>query len=159
MPVLKVICRQEERYFAQTGFPKYHDDEALETVISYCRDPAKTADDLTGGLGVKVDQAAYEMDRLAWAYGKNCGLRLRHWVLSFSHKELKRFRSSALDILKKFAWYAAAYYGYQYQIIYAIHTDTDCPHIHFVMNTVSYTTGQKYGGKIGGLCGLPAVSI
>ena len=49
---------------------------------------------------------------------------------------------AALDIARQ----AAAYYGSQYQIIYAVHMARDHPHIHFVMNTVSYVTGRKYPG-------------
>lgn len=147
MPVLKVICEQEP-YFAQQGIPKYHDDEALEDVISYCQDPCKTAGGFVGGISVNTSQAAYEMDRLAWAYGKDQGLRLRHWILSFSAKEVKRLCRRDYSELKKVAWYAADYYGHQYQIIYALHTDADCVHLHFVMNTVNFKTGHKYGGKL-----------
>ena len=149
MPVLKVICHQDPR-FARMSVPKYHDDEALESVISYCQDFNKTATELVGGFGINVSQAAYEMDLLAHAYGKQKGLRLRHWILSFTDEEVrkvKRIDRKVYPELKKFAWYAAAYYGSQYQIVFAVHTDSHCPHIHFVMNTVSYRTGLKYDGK------------
>ena len=68
MPVFKVIYRPGP-YVTDTGLPKYHDDEALEMVISYCQDAAKTGGQYIGGFGVDVAQAAYEMNLLAWAYG------------------------------------------------------------------------------------------
>ena len=119
---------------------------ALEDVTSYCMAPYKTPNHFIGGFGVNLNQAAYEMQRLAEAYGKFSGLRLRHMVLSFSNKEVKRFRSHINDELMKIAYYAAGYYGCQYQIIYSIHEDSDHHHIHFVMNTVNYQTGKKYPG-------------
>ena len=145
MPVFKVIYRPGP-YVTDTGLPKYHDDEALETVISYCQDAAKTGGQYIGGFGVNVAQAAYEMDLLAWAYGADKGLRLRHWILAFSQDEVRQFGSSVYPMLDHIARQAAAYYGSQYQIIYAVHMDWDHPHVHFVMNTVSYVTGRKYPG-------------
>ena len=145
MAALKVICKQNS--YDIIGLPKYHDDEALETVIGYCMDPAKTAKGLTGGFNVYVPQAAYEMRQLSWACGKDSGLRLRHWILSFSPQEAKRLGRRVYEELNKIAYYAAAYYQYEYQIIYAIHEDKQHPHIHFVQNTVSFRTGKKYDGS------------
>ena len=86
------------------------------------------------------------MNLLAWAYGADKGLRLRHWILAFSSDEVKQFGSNVYPMLDHIARQAAAYYGSQYQIIYAVHMDRDHPHIHFVMNTVNYATGRKYPG-------------
>jgi len=129
-----------------TGIKKYQDDLALENVISYCTNENKTPHRLIGGFGVNLNQAAYEMQRLAEAYDNYNGVRLRHMVLSFSRQEVRRFRSHVYDALLKIADYAARYYGGQYQIIYTIHKDSCYPHIHFVMNTVNFLTGKKYPG-------------
>ena len=149
MPVFKVIYRPGP-YVTDTGLPKYHDDEALEMVISYCQDTAKTGGQYIGGFGVNVAQAAYEMNLLAWTYGANKGLRLRHWILAFSSDKVKQFGSNVYPMLDHIARQAAAYYGSQYQIIYAIHMDRDHPHIHFVMNTVSFEDGKKYSDGLVG---------
>ncbi len=145
MALFKVIYRPGP-YIMDTGVSKYHDDEALETVINYCQDEAKTDGQYIGGFGVNIAQAAHEMDLLAWAYGANKGLRLRHWILAFSRDEVRQFGSNVYPTLEHIARQAAAYYGNQYQIIYAVHMDHDHPHIHFVMNTVNYVTGRKYPG-------------
>ena len=33
-----------------------------------------------------------------------------------------------------------------YQVVYALHEDTDYPHIHFVFNSICYQNGQRYRG-------------
>ena len=133
--------------YQRTGSRRYQDDMALADVISYCMDRQKTPSNGVGGFGVNLDQPAYEMQRLAEAYGKYTGLRLRHMVLSFSKAEIKRFRRHVLANLNRIAYFAASYYGYQYQIVYSIHEDSDHPHIHFIMSTVNYRTGKKYSGS------------
>lgn len=144
MPVFKVICKENE-YFNQNGVGKYKDDDALYDVISYCTRAGKAC--CVDGIAVYPPNAICEMELLARAYGKDCGLRLRHWVLSFSTQELKGIRKKQLpEALHKFGWYAASYYGEQYQILFSVHLDSDNPHIHFVMNTVNYKTGRKYPG-------------
>lgn len=146
MPTLKVIHHNDNNWNERAGCRKYHDDVALDTVISYCIQDPKTPSMLIGGYGVNLNQAAFEMHRLSQAYGKDSGLRLRHMILSFSDQELKRMKIRAPEFVFKIADYAAQYYGYEHQIIYAVHEDTGRLHAHLVMNTVNYRTGQKYRG-------------
>ena len=146
MPTLKVVYQNDNTWNETTGCRKYHDDDALDAVISYCIQDYKTPSMLIGGYGVNLSQAAFEMHRLSSAYGKDNGLRLRHMILSFSDQELKRMGTRALEIVFRITDYAARYYGYEYQIIYAVHEDTDHLHSHLVMNTVNYQTGKKYRG-------------
>ena len=144
MPVLKVIC-QEHVYYAQDSAGKYQDDNALHDVLAYCGRYGKAS--LVDGIGVYPPNAIYEMERLAQAYAQARGVRLRHWALSFSKEELRKINRKSLPVmLHHFGWYAASYYGGQYQIVFAIHLDSDNPHIHFVMSTVNYQTGKKYPG-------------
>lgn len=146
MPNFKVICHQDDYFARTTGLPKYHDDDALQSVVNYAIAPGKARPGYTAGFGVSIHQPAYEMRRLSQAFDKDFGLRLRHWVLTFSKEELRMLRRKVYDTLYKIAWEAASYYGYQHQIIFAIHGDTKHAHIHFVMNTVNFITGHKYGG-------------
>ena len=139
MAILKVIHKS---YFSgQFSDKKYHDSDALCDVISYCLLPAKTPSKLVGGFGVDVMCAVEQMELLALAYRKDSGVRLRHFVLSFQAKE-------RIDKQRAFflAQNIAMFYGGMYQIIFAVHEDTARPHIHFVMNTVSYIDGRKYAG-------------
>ena len=144
MPVLKII-HKEKFHFHQNWSGKYKDDAALHDVISYCTQSSKAC--CVDGIAVYPSNAVFEMERLAQAFGKGSGLRLRHWIVSFSIRELKGFDKSQLpEILHSFGWYAANYYGWQYQTLFAVHLCCNNPHIHFVMNTVNYHTGAKYPG-------------
>ena len=96
MPIFKVKHRVDPNY-AVTGVSKYHDSDALESVLSHCMDPSKAA--YVGGLGVNVQQAAYEMEQVARAFGHESGLHLRHWILSFDPEELWGHKRNLLHFL------------------------------------------------------------
>ena len=146
MPALKVIYRQSSYWENTTGCHKYHDSSALEDVITYCLQDKKTPSNLIGSFGVNIKQAAHEMYQLAKAYGKMGGMHLRHMVLTFSQEEVRHLGEKPLEEIYKIGTYAAQYYGFEYQIVYAIHEDTTSYHIHFVMNTVSFRSGRQYRG-------------
>lgn len=149
MAVLKVKYDTKPSYEQRTGMKKYHDDSSLEDVISYVLAPEKTPNRFIGWYSVNPNQAALEMKMLAYAYGKDYGIRLRHFVVSFSSREVKRFQTYVYETLDKIGGFAANYYRGEYQIIFAVHEKPENPHIHFVMNTVNYVTGEKYRGDIG----------
>ncbi|MEY8232663.1 relaxase/mobilization nuclease domain-containing protein [Oscillospiraceae bacterium 50-16] len=149
MAVLKIKYDTDPSYEQQTGAKKYHDDSSLEAVIAYILNPEKTPQHFIGGYSVNLNQAALEMKMLAFAYGKNYGIRLRHFVLSFSRREAKCFHPYIYETLYKIGGFVANYYRGEYQIIFAVHEKPENPHIHFVMNTVNYMTGEKYRGDIG----------
>ena len=147
MAVFKVI-QYQPGYISRKG--KYHDDMAVDSVIAYVLNPEKTRNFFFGGHGVNVNYAAYEMKRLSEAYDKNYGTRLRHMVVSLDKKEERKLgknRYEVYQMLDAVAQHAIAYYGHEYQIIYAVHENTKHAHFHMVMNTVSYRTGKKYSGK------------
>lgn len=142
MATLRVMCSNETR----SGEKKYFDENAVDDVISYVQRPDKTPHHLVNGYGVYLPQAAHEMNEIARIFGKQSGLHLRHFVVSFSENEIRIFRKHTYEMLYHIAQYAAAYYGHEYQIIFAVHEDAKHPHIHFVMNTVNFNTGKKYRG-------------
>lgn len=121
---------------------KYHDDRALHDVISYCAQADKT-EGLVGAMGVSPnpDWAIMQMQIVQSCFGKRDGVPLRHFVISFGEWDQIQ-PLSAFALGQKIA----EYYGWQYQIIFGVHTDTENLHIHFVMNTVSYIDGKKYPG-------------
>ena len=63
-------------------------------------------------------------------------------MLSFSKEE-----RVTPGIANNYALGIKEYYADEFQIVYAVHNNTDDVHIHFVMNTVSYLDGHKYAGK------------
>lgn len=110
----------------------------------YCsaihRSTSKIQHGLVGGLAVNFETAALEINRLARCFGQNHGIRLRHWIISLYPNEL------TLPEIAAFARQACAFYAGKYQIVYAVHEDVPHPHIHFVMNYISYLDGSRYRG-------------
>lgn len=121
---------------------KYFDDEAIGSVLNYAMQTYKTCPELifTGHIS-NITTAAQEMEAVAIQFGKNSRKRLRHTVLSFSPQELGDIR-----LLAEIAQQIAAYAGYIYQTVAIVHLDREHPHIHIIMNTVSWLNGLKYRG-------------
>ena len=121
---------------------KYCDDNALRDVINYITRGYQLPDNMIGAYGVTKNNAAMQMELVSQAYWKYSNCRLRHWVVSFSEED-----NVTLEEVRQIADRSAAFYKSRYQIIYAIHTDTDNIHVHFVMNRISYRDGKAYNGK------------
>ena len=148
MPVYKVIHFSKSPQYI--GCDKYHDGEALHDVANYIMAPRKNYYVFTNGFGIDLRNPALSMERLAKAFGKDSGLRLRHSILSFNDFELKQMGDTVDDqlaVIERIAWYAGVYYGKEYQLFYGIHPEMGHAHIHFLMSTVNYQTGLKYEGK------------
>lgn len=121
---------------------KYHDSHSCRDVIRYATSPEKTKPNGIFGGAVLPENTADAMEGVARVYRKDSGVHLRHSVLSFAPEE-----GVSVADAKAIAKEAIKYYRSDYQIIAAVHEDTDHPHIHFVMNTVSYRDGAKYHGE------------
>lgn len=148
MPIFKVIYKDKNPNY-QNG-AKYKDDDALHCVENYIARCRNQYEVITGGFGINLNHAVQDMENLAIAYGKYSGLRLRHSVLSFSDEEISqmgRTKAEQLAVLKRIAWYSAAYYGSDYQVLYGIHQEPGHYHIHFLMSVINFNTGLKYAGK------------
>ena len=112
----------------------YEGEEALANVVNYV-----LRSDYYGGLAVEPDYAVFQMQRVKQLRQKTDGRQVRHMILSFSKNEV-------------LAYYEAMEYGYQicrywgdcFQIVFALHSDTDYVHLHFVLNTVSFIDGSKF---------------
>ena len=132
MSTYKVLGRGELHFYDNNS---YHD------AIHYITNPAKAA--YVGGSGIaSLANAAEEMQQTSEHFHKNCGKRLRHSELSFSDSE-----HITPELAKQYADKIIQHYGSEYQIVYAVHQNTDHTHIHFVMNQVAYTDGHRYQGK------------
>lgn len=142
MAILKVKTQVREDMRSQVGNKKYHDDQAVEDVMKYILREDKVREGCVGGFAVNPSLAANQFEMIAEVYGKNYGVRLRHMILSFSPSE-----EIDLHDTKNIAYQVASYYGNDYQIVWACHTDARCLNVHMVMNTVSYQTGMKYDGS------------
>ena len=121
---------------------QYCDQSAINDVVAYCLQERKTPQNLIFAHGVDPQYAASEMHDVAAVYGKDSGLRLRHSVLSFAPNE-NISAAEAAEIAQE----AIDFYGDNYQIVSAVHEDTDDIHIHIVMNKISFVDGSRYRGK------------
>lgn len=131
---------------------KYRDDDAIRAVVAYIFNRDKTYGRI-GGWGVSTTNVATvvrEMDLVAALWRKQQGIRIRHWVITFSETELewlkKRYQGPAADLVEQIGWIASRYYADRHQIVFGVHCDRAMPHLHFAMNTVSYQDGLKYAG-------------
>ncbi len=92
-----------------------------------------------------VDAVYCEFDKVkAWWGKQEEGRRqVRHFIVSFRPEEF------LVEEILPIAWQIAGYYGARYQVFYGLHIDTDYPHVHFAVNTVSYVDGKMLseGGK------------
>ena len=120
---------------------KFHDDNAYHDSIHYITNPQKAT--YVGSCNVNdINHAAEEMEAVSDAFGKNRGKRVRHSVLSFGSKSGLSPKQA-----DQYASKIVQHYAPEYQMVYAVHTNTDDLHIHFVMNQTAFTDGHKYNGK------------
>lgn len=121
---------------------KYFDPNTKEDLISYITRSSKTPSGFINSVGVDTNAPAKSMLDVAEQYGKTKGVQARHFILSFSPREVsspKTANEIAMDLI--------AYLGEEYQCIYAVHEDTDQLHIHIIMNSISYLDGHRYRGS------------
>ena len=121
---------------------RYRDENARENLIKYVTNPHKAKSGFYGGVMVDIDHAAEEMRSTATEFKKDSGVRLRHFILSFDYDEV-RDPKMAYDI----AHHLALVMANRYETVYAVHQNTDQLHIHFILNSVSYTDGMRYSGS------------
>ena len=121
---------------------RYQNEDAREKVISYITSPTKAIHGFIGYRGVDPADPAGSMERVAQQKGKNGGVKLRHFILSFGPRE-----PVTPAIVANIGEEIADYFGREYQTVYAVHEDTNNLHIHIVINSVSYLDdGHSYRG-------------
>ena len=146
MAVIKFITKNpEDSIYTE----KYKDDKAIATVSEYIFKPYK-AQECIGGWAVNPHNALYEMELLSALYHQREGVRLRHWMISFTEYEAERLasvgRCSQMKAIYDLSRLLSFYYANRHQIVFAVHNDSNMMNAHFVMNNVSYVDGRKYTG-------------
>ena len=127
---------------------KYQNKDAVEKTIRYITGNNNAPEDKVlsvGGLGVDYGnyQNTIEQFKITKSvYHKEDKRQVLHMVVSFNDRREKSLQVSDIEEL-----------GYQigrllsresYQIIWGIHGNTGHAHIHYIINSVSYETGEKY---------------
>ncbi len=133
MPVIKFVNK------------KYTSLKAIENLINYIMSADKTPSRIIGAIAVypmeeeKIVQQFKQTQVLHRNQKKN---RALHIILSFSTEESQWLH---FKDYRKIGYAVANYYGKaNHQVVFALHENTDNPHIHFAVNTVNYITGKKY---------------
>lgn len=119
---------------------KFFDAKSYSVAIHYISNPSHAC--CVGGANISsLETAAVEMQANAAKFQKDSGKRIRHSVLSF-----ETYENITVEKANSFAQKIIQYYAPDYQIVYAVHDNTEHVHIHFVMNQISLT-GTRYAGK------------
>ena len=115
---------------------------AMRGVIGYCSQEMKTADEngrrYLSGVNCTGEHALQEFLLTKQSYGKTDGINFYQYVQSFSPEE-----GVSYDQAHKIALEFAAKVWPGHEVLVATHCDTNHPHSHFVINSVSFETGYK----------------
>ena len=115
---------------------------AMRGVIGYCSQEMKTVDEngrrYLSGVNCTGENALQEFLLTKQSCGKTDGINFYQYVQSFSPEEGISC-AQAHEIALEFA--AKAWPGHE--VLVATHCDTNHPHSHFVINSVSFETGYK----------------
>lgn len=123
------------------GKGKYHDDSAKFDVIKYILNPDKMIHGYFGMAHVNPANPDLSMWDTAMQFGQECGVRIRHYVVSFPNKELTNPMIANL-----IATEIMTAIGGKFQCVYGVHENTSELHIHLAFNTVSYLDGSRFYG-------------
>lgn len=122
----------------ENGNGKYFNEDAKELVAAYIMRPDK----VSGGYGIDPCCPAESMKIVSEQFGKQQGVQLRHYVVSFTPYEL-----DDPAIVNAIAQQFAMYIGQTYQVLYAVHEDKPHLHFHLMHNSVSYLDGRRCYGR------------
>lgn len=130
---------------AKKGKPSSH----LKNAIEYILNPEKvlnagTPEAYVGTVNCTLSGVYREMMNTKKHYGKLDGRQGYHFVISFKPGEATH--EQCFNISKEFI---KKYFRDEYEIVYALHKDTDHIHTHIIFNSVNCTTGLKYHYKNG----------
>lgn len=122
----------------------YHNPDAVEKVIYYIlRKEARAngIDNIRGSIGTYgkdpqgIIKDFYKLKKL---YHQEKGVQIKHIIISFGKRP-----DLATKKIKKMLTKILGYFSHKYQLVYAVHEDTDNYHLHIALNSVDY-----WGNKI-----------
>lgn len=133
MAITKILNIQE----SESRNPATH----LKNALEYIQNPDKTVKCvLVGSINCLPDTAFEQMEETKNIFHKTGKRQGYHVIISFSPEE-KVMAEQAMYVLEHFA---KDVLGYDYEAVYAVHTDREHMHGHLIWNSVSVTTGKKY---------------
>lgn len=118
-------------------------EDGLSRVLQYAANPKKTNNKLyISGINCEPETAYEEFTAVKRSYAKADGIEAYHGYLSF--KEQNITPELTMKIGTEFA---QEVWGKRFQVFVTVHTDTEHPHCHFVINSVSFVDGKKLWGE------------
>ena len=78
-----------------------------------------------------------QFKRVKKIYHKEEGKQVFHIIVSF-----EKSLCFTVDEAMKMGYAIAEYWGYERQVVFAVHDDTQNIHIHMAINTVAFTNGE-----------------
>jgi hypothetical protein len=114
--------------------------------VEYIQNPDKTEECvLVGGINCLPDSAYEQMIDTKNTFHKTNKRQGYHVIISFPPEE-NVTADQAMEVIENFA---KEVLGYDYEAVYAVHTDKEHMHAHLIWNSVSLVTGQKYNSPKG----------
>lgn len=118
-------------------------EDGLSRVLQHAANPKKTNNKLyISGINCEPETAYEEFTAVKRSYAKADGIEAYHGYLSF--KEQNITPELTMKIGTEFA---QEVWGKRFQVLVTVHTDTEHPHCHFVINSVSFVDGKKLWGE------------
>ena len=129
-------------YYTVNRKAKYHDYESKEDVVNYILNPFKTPSGYVGFMNVDPRNPSLSMHECSAKYGKDKGVQIRHFVVSFGIYEIPN-----VSVANAIAHELMLFIGRQYPVFYAVHENKENIHFHMAFNNVSLTGKRYYGNK------------
>ena len=115
----------------------------LSRVLQYAANPKKTNNKLyVIGINCEPETAYEEFTAVKRSYAKTGGVEAYHGYLSFKEQDITPELS-----LKIGTEFAQEVWGKRFQVLVTVHNDTNHPHCHFVINSVSFVDGKRLWGE------------
>ena len=151
MAILNVISTRNYEFSSYADYEFYpNEPEIIEIYLTYItrtRQIVSYPAAYVGYFGFKpyasIDDLVQGFLETQALYRCRTGIRARHeWVSFKAGETLDGYgRNRVVDIAYQFALW---YFKQGFQVVFAIHTDTEYLHIHYVINSVNFLTGRKY---------------
>lgn len=126
-----------ERIVIRIPEGKYENPDAVDKVISYILRLDNI--NLAGGYGIVLAnkrEIIEHFHKVKIYYGKTDGKQIRHFIFSVNKKLY--FKP---EHVKQLGYLIGRYFENDYQVVFAVHDDSQNLHIHMGVNTVAYTNG------------------
>ena len=129
----------------QNDYNSYHD---LRRVINYI-----SRSGIVGAYAADCNYACEQFIMVKEAFAKRDYIQLKHFIISFSSQDFYRL---TIDECLQLGFKIGKTFK-EYQMVYAVHYDTEHIHLHVVMNTTSFVDGRQYSDGIRGFSNLKRV--